>query len=54
MIFVDAVPVSADEDMMDIKPGKRVDVKCAFDVPVRAAKQERRARQADGQIGRYR
>jgi hypothetical protein len=32
--YVDAVPAGADENMMDIKPGKQVDVQCAFDVPV--------------------
>ena len=32
--YVDPVPVAADEDMMDITPGKQVDVQCAFDVPV--------------------
>ncbi|HVQ51332.1 MAG TPA: DUF4352 domain-containing protein [Mycobacterium sp.] len=32
--YVDAVPVGAGEDMMDIKPGKQVNVQCAFDVPV--------------------
>jgi hypothetical protein len=32
--YVDAVPVGPGEDMMDIKPGKRIDVQCAFDVPV--------------------
>jgi Domain of unknown function (DUF4352) len=32
--YVDAVPAGADEAMMNIKPGKQVDVQCAFDVPV--------------------
>ena len=32
--YVDAVPAGADEDVMNIKPGKQVDVQCAFDVPV--------------------
>ena len=32
--YVDAVPVGAGDDPMDIKPGKQVDIRCAFDVPV--------------------
>jgi hypothetical protein len=32
--YVDAVPTGSDEDMMNIKPGKQVDVQCAIDVPV--------------------
>jgi Domain of unknown function (DUF4352) len=32
--YDNAVPVGAGEDMINIKPGKQVDVRCAFDVPV--------------------
>jgi hypothetical protein len=32
--YVDAVPVGAGDDTMDIKPGKQVNIQCAFDVPV--------------------
>ena len=34
--YDDAVPVGPVEDMIDIKPGARVAVQCAFDVPVGA------------------
>jgi hypothetical protein len=32
--YDDAINVGAEEDSIAIKPGKRVDVTCAFDVPV--------------------